>query len=203
MGMMQRQQAMIDRVFKQQSMIDRAFHQLDRDFDLISPSDLNKGPSLQYEITNNDEVFSISLDVPGVDPANIDVSVLDDVLTLSGSRETETSSYKFKKSFALDPLVVVEQLSANLENGVLLVSAPKDVKKPEEKVKKIPITVGKADVPPTTASADESKEEEEAEESEMSSSEENILDLDDGAAEEEQKEGVTTSQEAAKDEAAL
>merc|ERR1712137_1336594 len=166
-------------------------------------SDLNKGPSLQYEITNNDEVFSISLDVPGVDPANIDVSVLNDVLTLSGSRETETSSYKFKKSFALDPLVVVEKLSANLENGVLLVSAPKDVKKPEEEVKKIPITVGKAEVPPTAASADESKEEEEAEEGEMSSSQEDVLDLDDGVAEGGQKEGVATGHDGAKDEAAL
>merc|ERR1712137_978250 len=121
--------------------------------------------------TNNEEMFAISVDVPGVDPANIDISVLGDVLTLVGSRQTETSSYKFKKSFTLDPSVMVEKMTANLEKGVLLVSAPKSVKKAEEEIKRIPVTVGKS-----SASVDESKEEVKSEEG-VSTNEE-VINLD-------------------------
>lgn len=175
--MLQRQQSMIDRALNQQSMIERAFQQLDQGLDLVPPSDSKDSGTMGYEITNNDEIFSISLDVPGVDPANIDVSISDDVLTLSGSRQTKTSNYKFKNSFVLDPSVVVEGLNANLENGVLVVSAPKDVKKPEEKIMKIPITVGKVNLP--TASIDESKDTEDVEETEESEEmAEETIDLD-------------------------
>merc|ERR1712137_1143357 len=154
----------------QQSMIDRAFHQLDQHGDRTSPSELNT--SLRYDMTNNEEMFAISVDFPGVDPTNIDISVLDDVLTLVGSRQTDTSSYKFKKSFTLDPSVMVEKMTANLENGVLLVSAPKSVKKTEEEIKRIPVTVGKS-----SASVHESKEEV-AKSEEGVSTDEEVINLD-------------------------
>lgn len=124
-------------------MIDRAFKHLDRDFEVPCPSASSGPTALPSYITSNDKMFSITMDVPGVDPANIDVSVVNDVLTLSGSRKTETSSYDFKKSFTLDSSSIdIEKLSADLNNGVLSVSAPKFAKKVEEKVKKIPVIVG-------------------------------------------------------------
>merc|ERR1712137_1234624 len=158
-------------------MIDRALHQLDQHLDRTSPSELNTS-FLRYDMTNNEEMFAISVDFPGVDPANIDISVLDDVLTLVGSRQTDTSSYKFKKSFTLDPSVMVEKMTANLENGVLLVSAPKSVKKAEEEIKRIPVTVGKS----SAASVDESKEKDESREEVASeggvSTDEEVINLD-------------------------
>merc|ERR1712137_276827 len=70
-----------------------------------------------------------------------------------------------------------EGLNANLENGVLVVSAPKDAKKPEEKIMKIPITVGKVNLP--TASIDETKDIEEVEETEENEEmTEETIDLD-------------------------
>merc|ERR1712137_1082307 len=81
------------------------------------------------------------------------------------------SSYKFKKSFTLDPSVMVEKMTANLENGVLLVSAPKSVKKTEEEIKRIPVTVGES-----SASVYESKEDVTSEEG--VSTDEEVINLD-------------------------
>ena len=84
---------------------------------------------------------------------DIDVSLEDNVLTIRGQREVmqrseskdaESSSSmikKFSQSFSLnDPTIVVEKITANLENGVLIVAAPKDIKRIEENIRKIPIT---------------------------------------------------------------
>merc|ERR1719157_421948 len=46
----------------------------------------------------------------------------------------------FSKTFSLDPTVDVDKFTASLKNGVLNVSAPKDLAKLEENVRRIPIT---------------------------------------------------------------
>lgn len=99
-----------------------------------------------YQIFEDDDKFQVQIDVPGVKAEDLNVDVEDDgkVLTLSGSRERtkdgSTYSSKFSQRFSLDPTVDAEAFSANLENGVLIVTAPKDIKKIEDAVKKIPIT---------------------------------------------------------------
>ena len=74
---------------------------------------------------------------------DIDVSVEDNVLTVSGHRESADASYRFtsrfSQSFSLDPAVDMDKFSASMENGVLVVTAPKDMKKIESNVRKIPI----------------------------------------------------------------
>lgn len=139
---LQRQEAMINSAFQQQSAIERAFERAyETKQDLRRSTQEARGTvTPRYEITNTDDAVSVSMDVPGVDPSNIDVSLEENVLTLSGTRETATSNYKFSRSFSLDEAVDVNQLSANLENGVLVVSAPK-MEKVEVKPKKIPINV--------------------------------------------------------------
>merc|ERR1712176_1595073 len=54
--------------------------------------------------------------------------------------ESSRSTSKFSQSFYLDPTVDVDNFTATLKNGVLVVSAPKDLSKLEENVRKIPIT---------------------------------------------------------------
>merc|ERR1712232_983176 len=54
--------------------------------------------------------------------------------------ETSRFTSKFYKSFALDPIVDLTKLTATLKDGVLAVSAPKDLTKLEENVRTIPIT---------------------------------------------------------------
>lgn len=102
--------------------------------------------SPRYEITDSEEKFEIAVDVPGVKASDINVSIENNgqILTLSGQRESNKDnvaySSKFSQSFTLDPAVDTDKFSANLKNGVLIVSAPKDWKKIENAVKTIPIT---------------------------------------------------------------
>merc|ERR1712164_224460 len=68
----------------------------------------------------------------------------DGQLTVTGERVAESDSSrfasKFSQSFYLDPTVDVDNFTATLKNGVLVVSAPKDLAKLEENVRRIPIT---------------------------------------------------------------
>jgi HSP20 family protein len=115
---------------RQQALMDRAFQQ--------RPSS-----SPRYEITDNEDKFQLAVDVPGVKMEDINVSVDDHVLTVSGHRESVDASYRFtsrfSQSFSLDPAVDMDKFSASLENGVLVVTAPKDMKKIESNVRQIPI----------------------------------------------------------------
>merc|ERR1739849_70932 len=56
------------------------------------------------------------------------------------SSETSRYTSKFSKTFSLDKTVEVDKFTASLNNGVLVVSAPKDLAKLEENIRKIPIT---------------------------------------------------------------
>merc|ERR1711959_394861 len=66
-------------------------------------------------------------------------------LTIQGQRvaSSESSRFasKFSKAFSLDQTVDVDKFTATLKNGVLTVSAPKDLGKLEENVRRIPVTV--------------------------------------------------------------
>ena len=115
---------------EQQAMVNQAF----------------RHSSPRYEITDNHEKFEIAVDLPGVKASDVNVSIENDgqVLTLKGHRETKKEGYayasKFSQSFTLDPAVDADKFTANLQNGVLVVSAPKDWKRIEDAVKTIPIT---------------------------------------------------------------
>jgi HSP20 family protein len=99
--------------------------------------------SPRYELIDSDEKFQLSVDVPGVKVDDIDVSLEDGYLTVAGQRMTSDDSSrftsKFSQTFSLDPAVDVEQFSASLNDGVLVVMAPKDFKRVEESITKIPI----------------------------------------------------------------
>ena len=143
---MKRQRAMMDRM-------DRVMNQQFQSLAVSSP---------KYEIVNNDEMFQLAVAVPGMKMEDLDVKLEDNVLTVSGKSESKKekkassdessdvqnqrysfTSSEFSQSFSLsDPTIDVEHLSAKLENGVLLVSAPKDMKKIEENIRTIPISAG-------------------------------------------------------------
>merc|ERR1711937_1007863 len=83
-------------------------------------------------------------DVPGIKEEDIDIKLDEGQLIVTGQRvaatESSRSTSKFSQSFYLDPTVDVDNFTATLKNGVLVVSAPKDLSKLEENVRKIPIT---------------------------------------------------------------
>merc|ERR1711976_415006 len=100
--------------------------------------------SNRYELIDNEEKFQLTVDVPGINEEDIDIKLDDGQLIVKGQRfaasESSRFSSRFSQSFYLDPTVDVDSFTATLKNGVLVVSAPKDLGKLEENVRRIPIT---------------------------------------------------------------
>jgi HSP20 family molecular chaperone IbpA len=112
--------------------------------------------SPRYEVNDGNDAFQVALDVPGVKASDIDISFNEDdsVLKVSGKRDMDaggvTRSVKFSKSFSLDSSAVnKDKISAQINNGVLLVTVPKvPIENKGNKVRKIPVKeVGPENVP--------------------------------------------------------
>ncbi|CAB9529080.1 response to heat [Seminavis robusta] len=97
------------------------------------------------------QTFELEMDVPGVAAANIDITVegesSDKTLMIIATRELvgkdsdgNPKKKEMTKKFSIDEIVDTEKLVATLNNGVLRVSAPVDVKKTEDFIKKIDVT---------------------------------------------------------------
>ena len=99
----------------------------------------------RYEITDNENKFQVALDVPGVLMEDIEITVQDEgtILSITGMRkaldDASTFVSKFSRQFSLDDTVDVDKFSASLQNGVLIVTAPKQMERIQETIRKIPI----------------------------------------------------------------
>src|SRR5690348_16772397 len=91
----------------------------------------------RVDVKEEAERFLIRADVPGVDPKDIEVSLEDGVLTISGERKVEEreesagwtrierASGRFHRSFTLPETVDAEGVSAKGNHGVLEIVIPK------------------------------------------------------------------------------
>lgn len=98
------------------------------------------------DIQEDGDRFVLKADLPGVDPENIDVTMEDGVLTIQGSRESETAtdddnyrryervSGKFLRRFTLPDTANGEAISAATKHGVLEVSIPKQARPSPRKI---------------------------------------------------------------------
>jgi HSP20 family protein len=80
--------------------------------------------------------FKVRVDLPGIDPANIDVKVSGGMLTVKGSRDLKGGSAKqdyfrreirygtFERSISLPDRIKAEDLKASYRDGVLELTAP-------------------------------------------------------------------------------
>merc|ERR1712224_133274 len=94
------------------------------------------------ENRSDEKVFEVSVDLPGVDRTDIDISVEDDCLLVCAERKTESREGKDRVYTIEIPFpeneVDADKLEASFKNGVLIISAPK-LKSRKEKKRKIPI----------------------------------------------------------------
>lgn len=96
-------------------------------------------------IKNDDTLFQVQLELPGVESSDIVIDVKETkerkVLVISGQRKVigSDSAAKFSKTFGLPETVDTDKIAANLNNGILVISAPKEVKEQDEQVKRIPV----------------------------------------------------------------
>ncbi|KAG7355224.1 heat shock protein Hsp20 [Nitzschia inconspicua] len=114
-----------------------------------------------YQVHEDDRTYTVSVDVPGVRPEDMNVKIEDDnVLHLSGGRKiqdgTNFSERKFDYRMTLGDDVQVDKISASIADGVLKLTAPKMEKK-EPEARTIKITVG----PPAPMQLDVEKKEHE------------------------------------------
>lgn len=98
-------------------------------------------------ITENETEYTIRADLPEVRKDDIEVNVVNGVLTLSGERRYEKSSEdekehrretfhgSFQRSFALPDDVDVDAIRADTKDGVLIVHLPKQAEKKPESIK--------------------------------------------------------------------
>lgn len=98
------------------------------------------------DIKEEAERFVIHADVPGVDPKDIEISMEDGVLTLSGERKsaaaseqegytrTERRTGRFLRRFTLPEGTDAEGISAQGNHGVLEIVIPKTVKAAPKKI---------------------------------------------------------------------
>lgn len=98
------------------------------------------------DIREENDRFLLQADLPGVDPDAIEVTMEDGVLTIQGSRVSESTdeqeSYKryervrgsFLRRFTLPDTANGDAISAATSNGVLEVSIPKQVKPQPRKI---------------------------------------------------------------------
>jgi len=102
------------------------------------------------DITEGPEGLRLSLDIPGVDPQNVKISLENRVLTIRGEKQRkadektdqghrfERNFGAFERTFTLPETLETDKVQASSENGVLTLVIPKAEKaKPRE----IPVVV--------------------------------------------------------------
>ena len=89
------------------------------------------------DVSESDKSIDVSVELPGMDENDVEVSISDDRLTISGEKtqeETreegtvqvhERSFGSFRRSFRLPPDADADKVVASFEKGVLTVSVPK------------------------------------------------------------------------------
>jgi HSP20 family protein len=104
-----------------------------------------------FDVKETKEAYVFRADLPGVKDADLDISLTGNHLVISGRREqekreesetyyaSERSYGSFSRTFTLPDGTDAEHVTADLKNGVLVLSVPK---KPEVQPKKIAIGGG-------------------------------------------------------------
>ena len=101
------------------------------------------------DIHEYEDRFALFVDVPGVDPGEVEITLANGVLTLSGQRTTEKpvgkegdvpmrierSSGVFHRRFILPESIDGDQIKAVGRNGVLEISIPKQAKVQPRRIK--------------------------------------------------------------------
>lgn len=104
------------------------------------------------DVSETEDAVIVKADLPGVKPEDIEINIVDNVLTLKGEKKREVEEKKenyyrverfygsFMRAIQLPTEVEIEKVKAQYKDGVLKISLPK---KPEAKKKVIKVEVEK------------------------------------------------------------
>ncbi|HZN99179.1 MAG TPA: Hsp20/alpha crystallin family protein [Gemmatimonadales bacterium] len=89
------------------------------------------------DVSESENTLRISMELPGVDPSDVRLSLENNVLTIRGEKKQQSEENNervhrfertygmFERTFALPNTVDPDQIEARYENGVLLVTIPR------------------------------------------------------------------------------
>ena len=128
-----------------QNQINRLF----QDWDDTDSSGATAGWRPTVDIQEFDSHFQLYVDVPGVNPSDVDITLDNGVLTISGERDrpsvpegeqminrrSERGHGQFHRRFILPDTVDADNVKASGGNGVLEISIPKQAKAQPRRIK--------------------------------------------------------------------
>jgi len=92
-------------------------------------------------VKEDEDQYIVELAVPGISKEDMEIKVKESILTISYENKDEDIDFSFTNSFdkqyTLPDDVIVKSITATVESGVLVVTIPKDKKKPKEQIIKI------------------------------------------------------------------
>jgi HSP20 family protein len=110
--------------------------------------------SPSIDVTESDDAFLVTAEIPGVAQDDVDVSLTKDALTIKGEKKVEQEEKEggyyhlerrygsFYRAIPLPPNVVdPEKVEASFDNGVLTITLPK-LEKAQHISKRIPVQAG-------------------------------------------------------------
>ena len=116
--------------------MERLFSRYRSDFGVeLLPWEEDVGPS--FDLSETEEKLVLRVDLPGVDPKDLDISISGDRLTIKGTRKEETVKNtgryhtverkfgSFSRSFHIPCKVKMEDVQATLKEGTLEIVMPK------------------------------------------------------------------------------
>jgi HSP20 family protein len=115
------------------------------------------GPGLPLDVTTDNDKLTIEAALPGVSPEDVDITIENGTVTISGKTATERSgdegSYlvqeirrgSFSRSVTLPTGLEADKATASFENGVLRLEVPKAEQVKPRQIKITPVTNGHAD----------------------------------------------------------
>ncbi len=98
-------------------------------------SNLSKIPAA--ELTESDDALQLKLEVPGINPQDLDIQVMADRVAISGERKSETNTEehgktrsefrygKFQRVIPLPARIQNTKVTADYNNGILNLTLPK------------------------------------------------------------------------------
>jgi len=132
------------------------FHDLDRLFNQVTRAVAGDGRTIPMDLYRSGDMFTVKMDLPGVDPASIDIDVDDRVLTVRAERAAEvvdTTDEKngwvsrersfgtYARQISLGSGLDLGRIEAGYADGVLTLTIPVAE---EAKPRKIAVTTAPA-----------------------------------------------------------
>jgi len=135
-------------------LVSQLHDEINRVFTALSTAEDSSGATSTWippvDITEHPDRFELAVDLPGVDPDKVEVTLEDGVLSLSGERapsakrsgeQEETRARierrygRFYRRFVLPEMVDAERVQASGRNGVLEITIPKQPKALPRRIK--------------------------------------------------------------------